>query len=263
MGWTIIVLLSVVQGATEFLPVSSSGHLWIVRFLFGHKPDLLFDLVVHVGTLAAVVVFFRTEIGMLFRSGAGRRTLALICLGSVPTAALGLGLKSFVENAVHGPVFIGLMLLITGLFLFIAGRTGGSTAVSDGESDWQINWKQALAIGVMQGFAVIPGISRSGITLSTGLLLGLGRNEAYRFAFLLSIPAVAGAFLLKAAELDTPAALVSPAMGAALVISAVVGLGALAVLKKIVMKSKLTAFTIYVWIIGFVLIGGALGGMWR
>ncbi|MDP7423051.1 MAG: undecaprenyl-diphosphate phosphatase, partial [bacterium] len=259
MSLVIVLLLSVVQGLTEFLPVSSSGHLWIIRWLSGHEPDLLFDVVVHVGTLLAVVVYFRRDIVSLVTTGSGRRTLALIALGSAPTAAIGLGLKPFVEEGRYGSLFIGCMLLMTGFALLIADRAAKPAVPdTDSENKWFLTWKMALIIGVVQGLTVIPGISRSGATIAAGLLLGLNRHEAYRFAFLLSIPAVSGAFLLKVLNLESITLLVNVSTVLAMTVSAVIGLGSLWILKKMIVKSgQLTYFSIYVWLVGGLLVAGS------
>ncbi len=201
------ILLGIVQGLTEFLPVSSSGHLVIFEHLLGLKePEILLDASLHLGTLFAVCIYFRSDLQKMFeelwsfvKPGAdGRPGLGphgsmavMVVVGSIPTAVIGLIFKDPLERLFGAVTIVGVMLLVTGLI------TGITKFISEDHEKWdRIKVWMALVIGVAQGFAIIPGISRSGTTIVCALLLGLRREIAGRFSFLLSIPAIVGAVAL-------------------------------------------------------------------
>ena len=233
--------------------------------MFGLKePELLFDVVVHFGTLVAVFIVFRHEIldlivealripGMLirresfFRAWRERtafRLLVLIVAGSVPTAFIGLWFKDFFESMFSSTVAVGFALMFTGLFLFLTrvvsahGRQVRGFGIGD-----------ALFIGLAQGLAITPGLSRSGLTISTGLFLGIDRDLAARYSFLLSIPAILGALVL---EISSPGAssFRTPELAAGFLAAMLSGLGALAILMSVVRRGKLHYFSYYCWIVG-------------
>jgi undecaprenyl-diphosphatase len=196
-----IALLSFVQGLTEFLPISSSAHLILTPLLFGYElQSLAFDVAVHLGTLFAVMLYFRQEIAaMLSALGASVKTTSLnapdarlawlIVLATLPIVLLGLPLKSLLEVLRQDDRLIALVIVATtigfGLLLWIADIRGTRS-----RNEHSLGWKDALLIGVFQVIAIIPGTSRSGITITAGLLLGLTRRAASRFSFLLSIPTI-------------------------------------------------------------------------
>lgn len=194
--------LAVLQGLTEFMPVSSSGHLVIIPAFLGWKePGLDFVVAVHLGTLVAVVAYYWQEWVRLLAgavawarsrhqpsASTAARTLGLLLLATVPAAAVGLTLAQPVEMLFNEPAFAAGALLVTGLLLFVADVRGTGTS---GET--ATSWKEALAVGIAQAVAVVPGISRSGATIATGCLVGLEREWATRFAFLLSVPVIIGA----------------------------------------------------------------------
>lgn len=202
-----IVLLSFVQGLTEFLPISSSAHLVLVPLLFGYElQSLAFDVAVHVGTLVAVMLYFRREIAAMFLallvSAKTRRIESpdaklawMIVLATIPVVLLGLPLKSLLEILREDDQLIALVIAGTtigfGLLLWIADLRGRRA-----RSELSLSWKDALLIGLFQAIAIIPGTSRSGITITAALLLGLTRKAASRFSFLISIPTIlmAGGF---------------------------------------------------------------------
>lgn len=230
-------LLGLIQGLTEFLPVSSSAHLTILGALSGIREEdaLAFFLVLHIGTLVALFAyFFRDLVDLALRSLKGEREAwrynLLILLTTLPTGIIGLSLKSLVERAVASPLVASLLLLVTAVFL-IATKWFREGELDSGE----ISWKLALLIGVAQGLAVFPGISRSGATITACLALGLRREAAFRYSFLASIPAILGAVLLDAKEMTGMADHMG---GGVLVIGASVaalsGYGALVLLKKTV-----------------------------
>ena len=208
MDWLQTLVLALLQGVTEFLPISSSAHLILVPVLLGW-PDqgLAFDVAVHVGTLLAVVVYFRAELtGMArawFASLAGRgldaegRLAWGVLLGTIPVGLAGLAFKDLVEGSLRGAAVIATTTVVFGLLLGLADRM----ARPDGRSEHQLTWRDVLLIGLAQAVALIPGTSRSGITMTAGLFLGLSREGAARFSFLLSIPVIVLAGGLEALEL--------------------------------------------------------------
>lgn len=247
-------LLGVIQGLTEFLPVSSSGHLVLGQRLLGlGQPELLFDVAVHVGTLLAVVVFFRRDLYLMLKglrpgdgeAKAGRRLLWLVIAGSVPTALMGFLLKDSFER-MFGSVFaVGVALILTGVFLALTRLAPAGT-----RGIGRMGTGRALLVGLAQGLAITPGISRSGATISAGLFLGLERDLAARFSFVLSIPAILGALLLQVSEIEPGASLaLSPLLIGALS-AALVGYLALKLLIRLLEKGRLHWFAPYCWGLG-------------
>ena len=262
------LLLGIVQGLTEFLPISSSGHLVLVQHLFGlHEAQLSFDVSVHVGTLAAVVIYFRKDIfnilmGLLAAikkadasgdtneaHGAQVRLAGLIIIGSIPTAAIGLILHGHADRLFTSPPLTGAMLLLTGGLLF-ATRPISREPSTAGRSLQELTLKDALLMGVTQGFAVIPGISRSGSTIAIGILTGIRHETAARFSFLLSIPAVTGAALLVLKDAIQQGDIHLPTCLLGGMIALVVGYAALALLVYLVQKGRLYLFAPYCWAVG-------------
>ena len=272
MNPTEAILLGIIQGLTEFLPVSSSGHLVLFQHLFGLKEaELFFDVCVHLGTLLAVIIVFRQEIKniifamMRLLSSRGPKKSALqkiesdpdlklallIVIGSIPTAVLGLMFHNIADRLFSSPFFTGLMLMVTGLLLWLTRRanTGAGGTNIEGFSR-----TKAFVIGIVQGLAIIPGISRSGSTISIGLLLGINRETAARYSFLLSIPAIVGAGLLslKDSLSETDPVIWLSLWGAAA--AALVGYTALKVLLGLVKKGHLHLFAPYCWLVGILAI---------
>jgi undecaprenyl-diphosphatase len=275
MSYTQAILLGIVQGLTEFLPISSSGHLVIVQHLFGlRQADLAFDVSVHLGTLMAVVAFFRKDIiGIIMDLLAFSRKLrstgpfgwqatlqahpharlaGLIVIGSIPTAVLGLFLKQFADRLFASPFIAGGMLLVTGTLLVTTRRPQqrAQQRPTDFRRLAQIRILDALMVGVSQGLAVMPGLSRSGTTITVAIHSGIHPEAAARFSFLLSIPAVAGAALLvlrEALAQNTfePATCLIGALAAL-----VVGYAALALLVFVINRGRLFAFAPYCWLAG-------------
>jgi len=195
------IVLGAVQGLTEFLPISSSGHLILVPRLFGW-PDqgLAFDAAIHLGTLAALVAYFRAEL-LAFVSGAlSRRLAALLLLGTVPAALAGLLLEGAVESRLRSPVVVAAATAFWGVVMGLADRGARPPSPGDREPLERVRIVEAVVIGCAQAVALVPGTSRSGITITAGLLAGLDRATAARFSFLLGIPITALAGLAKAAD---------------------------------------------------------------
>jgi undecaprenyl-diphosphatase len=266
------IILGIIQGLTEFLPVSSSGHLVLFQQLFGLKEaELFFDVCVHLGTLLAVMVVFRQEIKniilalmQLISSTGSKKTILqkiesdpdlkmalLIVIGSIPTAVLGFLFRGIADRLFASVFIVGLMLMVTGLLLWLT--RWAATRVEQPGAD-RLTPKNALIIGVVQGLAIIPGISRSGSTISIALLLGIRREMAARYSFLLSIPAIIGAGLLSFKEglSQTDQAIQISLLGA--LAAALVGYGALKSLLHVVKKGRLHLFAPYCWMAGILAI---------
>ena len=266
MDWIQALILGIVQGLTEFLPVSSSGHLVLLQNLFGLKaPELLFDVCVHVGTLIAVLAVFQREIRNILMSllriaslkrASGRwrvvydqneeiRIVALIIAGSIPTALLGLLFKDAVDTVFGSVGIVGWMLLVTGTVLWLTRKTAAS-----GRSLNKTAIRDALIIGLVQGLAIVPGISRSGSTIAVALFLGIDREIAGRFSFLLSIPAILGALVLSFDPAVSHSAIQTEVILLGIFVSAIVGYGALKMLLRLVKKGHIYRFAPYCWLIG-------------
>jgi len=249
------LLLGLVQGLTEFLPISSSGHLALAEQLFGvHKPGIVFDIFVHFGTLLSVVWVFRQRILRLvlapLRGGEDLRLLGMLIVGSIPTGILGLALDSAAEAAFVRSWAVGLGLLVTAGVLLIAERLRDT---SHSKSLGQLTWRDALWIGLAQGIAVLPGISRSGSTIAMGLLVGLRRTDAAEFSFLLFIPAILGATALKLAEALSDPGAHSALWGSYLggtIAAFLSGIIAIHFLMRFLRERRLTPFAVYCAILG-------------
>lgn len=185
------IISGIVQGVTEFLPISSSAHLVILHKLIGlERPQIFFDIFLHLGTLLAIfIVFWNDMLDMLTTK---KRTGLFVLIGTLATAFFVLIFGRWIEGAFGNVKVVGAMLVVTGAWLILSNFIRFGTGPLSGA--------KAVLIGLIQGLAALPGISRSGVTISTGLFLGLDPKSAARFSFLLSIPAIIGAFLLKIAR---------------------------------------------------------------
>ncbi len=245
-------LLGLVQGLTEFLPVSSSGHLVLVNHLLGIiDKSIVFEIAVHLGTLVAVLVYFRRDLIMVihdfFKGGPGRRVGWMIVAASVPTAIIGFGLGDFFESMFEAPRYASVGLLFTSMILFAAERVRQGKRELTG-----IRVLDALIIGTLQGLAIMPGVSRSGSTIAAGLFVGLDRDTAARFSFLLAIPAILGAFVLHAKDfVALPSEMVMPSIIGS-VIAMVSGYFAIELLMRIIRSSKLYVFVAYTLVLGVI-----------
>ncbi|MCP4629623.1 MAG: undecaprenyl-diphosphate phosphatase [bacterium] len=269
------IILGIIQGLTEFLPVSSSGHLVIFQHLFGFKEqELFFDVCVHLGTLLAVIIVFRQEIRELMRAlghllwlvfvkdahfeeifeNSEFKMLLLVFFGFFPTAILGVVFHEIGQQLFSSVLIVGLMLTITGGLLWQTRRVAGP---GGGLESFSI--RTALIIGLVQGLAIMPGISRSGSTIALGLFLGLNRELSARYSFMLAIPAILGAGILSIhglsadANVDYKIALIGAG------VSFVVGYFALVSLLHLVKTAKFYLFAPYCWAAGV----AALYLIWR
>ncbi|MFQ5900547.1 MAG: undecaprenyl-diphosphate phosphatase [Thermodesulfobacteriota bacterium] len=250
------IFLGLLQGVTEFLPVSSSGHLVIAQHLMkGFKqPGVLFDVMLHVGTLGAVLIYFRRDIysiaGSFFhkassRDKKSRRLALLIIIGTFPTALIALSFKDIFEQLFTSVSIAGVMLIITGCLLFATewikdpARKEGDLTIID-----------AVIIGIAQGIAIIPGISRSGSTIATGIFRKIDSVVAARFSFLLSIPAVLGAIFLEAKKFNQLATQDIGVYILGMLTAGLSGLLAITFLMKIIAKGRLKFFSYYCFALG-------------
>ncbi len=269
------VILGALQGVTEFLPVSSSGHLVLGQYFFGiTEPTLFFDVSLHVGTLAAVcLVFYRDILSILnalwrfvfkrtpdknhsqnFNDETYVRFALMIIIGSVPTAVIGLVFKKYTDILFSSILLVGCMLMVTGTLLWFTRKS-----LNRQEAKGIVSVKQALFIGVCQGLAILPGISRSGSTIAAGLFSGVERETAAKFSFLLSIPAIFGAELLSLKDLaGTTGIVLEPATVYGTLAAFVVGYAALMILMGIVRQGRLHLFSPYCWAVGVAAIAAGL-----
>lgn len=254
------VVLGLVQGLGEFLPISSSAHLVLVPWLFRwHDPGLAFDVALHLGTLVAVVAFFWRDWLNLFlgacrgsRTGEGRLFWYLV-LASLPGAAMGYLLEDHAETIFRTPELIAVMLILMGIVLYWADRRGRKkTDVG------RVTLGQSLLIGFSQALAIIPGVSRSGITMTTGLLTGLTREGAARFSFLLSVPIIFGAGVVKVPELLARPGMFSTAFLVGVVVSALSGVASIGFLLRYVQTKNYLPFVWYRFLLGVVVLLVAL-----
>ncbi|MCL4439777.1 MAG: undecaprenyl-diphosphate phosphatase [Firmicutes bacterium] len=245
------VILGLVQGLTEFLPISSSGHLVLLQKLLGVKGAVLtFDVLVHFGTLAAVLAVFWQDIVSLLRRPWQKLGL-LIIVATIPTGIIGLSLKDFFERLFESGKTLGLEFIVTGLVIWFADRVRQR---SKGIND--ISYFDAAFVGVMQGIAILPAVSRSGLTIAGSLFRGIDRETAAKFSFLVSIPAILGATLLDLKDVLGQG--VPPGMGLPFVIGPVVaaisGYWAIKYMIKVLQKGSMKGFAYYVWILGVLVI---------
>jgi len=254
------LLLGLIQGLTEFLPVSSSGHLAITQhFMPGFsQPGVLFDVMLHLGTMVAVVIYFRQDLRRLLLSPLpggsrdARKTLGLIILASIPTGLIGLSFKDFFESQFSNLTAVAGMLLVTGTLLFVAERLRRSRP--QGRLEKELSVSDALVVGCAQGLAVMPGISRSGSTIATLLLKGVDGETAARFSFLMALPAVFGATLLQLRHLEELPAGQLPAYLAGTLVAFAVGYAAIHLLLAVVRRQRLIWFAGYCWLVGVALL---------
>ncbi|NYE57063.1 undecaprenyl-diphosphate phosphatase [Carboxydothermus ferrireducens] len=243
------LILGLVQGLTEYLPVSSSGHLVLLQKIFGLKENvLLFDILVHLGTLVPLLIIFRDEIWAIIKKPWGRLPL-LIIAGTVPTALIGLGFKDFFERLFVSGSTLGIEFIITGLILWLAERQKSGRKNLE-----KTTFLDAIFVGVAQGLAILPAISRSGLTISGALIRGLNREWAAKFSFLLSIPAILGAAVLDLKNfVEQNANLAGIDLMPFIVgffAAMLSGYFAVKFMLEILRKGKLTWFSYYVWILG-------------
>ena len=281
------IFMGFIQGLTEFLPVSSSGHLAIFKNIFQINTDtgILFDVLLHLGTLVAVFIVYYKDIFKMITEGVGlvidacynlgvlfqnkikkkdliyRRVIKngyrkfdmLIIISTIPTAIIGFVAQDLVEAASEILVIPGICLIITAILLFISDRVPGGS-----KTPKQVTYTNAFGIGICQGLATMPGLSRSGTTITACVLSGFDRNFAVKYSFIMSIPAILGAAVLQLKDIGS-VKVAAPEVGYYIVgmaVAAIVGYICIKTLLVIVRKKKFTYFAIYCLLIGVLSIGG-------
>jgi undecaprenyl-diphosphatase len=245
-------ILGLVQGLGEFLPISSSAHLVIVPWLFNWEdPGLTFDIALHIGTLIAVAIYFWKDWLQLItkgvtdaRSREGRLFWYLV-LATIPGAMIGLLLEKKAETSFRNPVLIAIMLIALGIVLYWVDRKSAKKIEAE-----NISLKTSFLIGLSQALAIIPGVSRSGITMTTGLFLGLTREGAARFSFLLSAPIIFGAAIVKVPHIIANPAVITTNFIVGMVVSCVTGIASIGFLLHYVQTKKFLPFAWYRFILG-------------
>jgi undecaprenyl-diphosphatase len=255
-------LLGLIQGITEFLPISSSGHLVLGQYFLGLQNDggITYEIVVHFGSLVSITVYYRKEVLELLRSGIGmlikpgifltpssmtkdQQLVGFILISMIPALLVGLLLKSTIEGAFESPVWVSAMLLVTGVLLlstkFVKKGSGG------------VGLKHAVGMGLAQAVAILPGISRSGSTIAIGQHLGLNREECARFSFLMVLPVIAGAMILELGDIGSSGMSVDvPVLVTGFLTSAISGYFALSFLIHVIKKFGIQWFAVYCFGLG-------------
>ncbi|MGN0733629.1 MAG: undecaprenyl-diphosphate phosphatase [Emergencia sp.] len=265
------IILGLVQGLAEFLPISSSGHLALLQGLFGIEGEsvLLFAVLLHVGTLVSVFVCYWRDIwelivelcitvkdictgkGLRLKERPVRKLGVMIIVATIPTGIIGVLFNDIFEGMYSSFIAIGIGFIVTGVLMFLAERMGSANRGIE-----HMNFRNALFIGTLQGVAICPGVSRSGSTLIGGLTTGLKREFAVKFAFLISIPSILGSVVMEvpdAVREGLDPGTIGPVI-AGMVIAAVSGIIAIKSMIKIVSDKKLSYFSYYVWVLGIITI---------
>ncbi|MFH1701396.1 MAG: undecaprenyl-diphosphatase UppP [Candidatus Zixiibacteriota bacterium] len=250
-----VLILGTIQGLTEFLPISSSGHLVISQYLLGIKaPGVSLEIWLHFGTLIAVLVYYFRRLLEIAKALIGRsenrdenlRLLMAIIIGTTPAAVIGLSFKSSIEAAFGSPSFVSAMLVVTGVILLLSGLARNKNL--------QINMPRGLGIGMAQALAILPGLSRSGSTITCAMLLGVKPKQAAEFSFLLAIPAIGGAFVLDLISSDI-SVWSGNELGLFLIgalVSFVIGLLSIHYLLKLIARGKFYIFGFYCFAAGII-----------
>ncbi|MCL2832601.1 MAG: undecaprenyl-diphosphate phosphatase [Treponema sp.] len=259
------LILGVVQGITEFLPVSSSGHLVLLQKIFGiGEPALLFDILVHTATLIAVCVVLWKDIWDILKKIIQPLTLYII-IATIPAVIAALVFRKQINGVFSSTSLLGFFFLVTSALLVCSelfSRKAAKTAADNktAVTEKKMKWLDALIIGIFQAVAIVPGISRSGATLSAGLFRGLKRDFAVRFAFLLSIPAILGALVLQVKDIGK----ITESIGAlplavGFIAAAVTGFFSVKIMLKIVRERSLFGFAVYTCVLGLIVIIDSFG----
>ena len=269
------IILGLIQGLAEFLPISSSGHLALLQYFFGISGEnvLSFTVLLHLGTLFSVFFIYWKDIVELVKelfatirdicTGKGPRINAtptrrmgfMIIVATIPTALIGLLFEDYFESLYTSLVGICLGLIFTGIILLVAERTG-----KQDKDIMTLKFRHAVFVGIMQGIAICPGVSRSGSTLFGSLITGLDRATAVKFAFLISIPSILGSVILEAPDAfagGVDMGLIGP-MIAGVVVAAISGIVAIKAMIRVVTGKKLIGFSIYVWLVAAAVLGYVL-----
>lgn len=260
MSYSHAVLLALLQALTEFLPVSSSGHLILAQRMLGsgEEVDILFDVLLHLGTATAVLLYLRREVATLLSclfsssaagsqtvfAGSERRAVGYILLANLPTGILGLLMMRYLVDFVTRADVVGFMLMVTGTLLWLGRRQ------RDGRPMAEMQPRDALVIGLVQGFAVLPGISRSGSTITAGILLGVERDLAARFSLLISVPVILAASILELTRVVNPGSIPVGPYVAGMLVAGVAGYLAIDLILRLVRGHRFYLFAFYLWPVG-------------
>ncbi len=269
------IILGIIQGITEWLPVSSSGHLVIAQETMDVEAPIFFDVMVHLGTLFVVLWVFRKEVknviiaffsiirdlikGVPFKKATEepeRRLCLMVIIGTIPTGLIGLIFKEPLESMYTNLLAVGIALCFTGVYLFLTKLIKPKHPI---HTPREMSWKDAILIGIMQGVAIIPGVSRSGTTIATGLFAGLDKDLVTRYSFLLFIPAILGAVILQSGDVvsgDVEIDWLTTIVG--MVTAMIVGYFAIQLLLKVIRSQKLYMFSYYCVALGLIVIGYSL-----
>jgi len=246
-----IIVLGIVQGLTEWLPISSSGHLVLMQEFFQTEQPLVFDVMLHAGTLVVILVVFRQEIINILKAITKRdfasedgKLAPFIIVGTIPTAALGYIFHDQIQSLFSNLFAVSIALLFTGALLYISEIK---------ENNKPLSFTDSLFIALAQAVSLIPGVSRSGTTISTGLLRGVEKEKVFKYSFLLAVPAIFGATVFEAKDAVIQGVDMLPMLFGAF-ISMIVGYAALKALQKIVMQRKFRYFAYYCWAAGLIVI---------
>lgn len=275
MTYTNAIILGIVQGLAEFLPISSSGHLALLQHFFHVEADkvLMFTVLLHIGTLLSVFIMYWRDIWELIKEffitiadlvrGRGlrlqerpvRKLGVMIIVATIPTALMGFLLNDFFESLNSILWAIGIGWIFTGFILYFSEKMGRANRDLK-----HMNFRNAIFIGIMQGIAICPGVSRSGSTMVGGLVTGFKREFAVKFAFLISIPSILGAAVLEVPEAmkATTEGLAAGPLIVGMIVSAVCGILAIKLMIKVVIAQKLKYFSYYVWVLGALTVGYGL-----
>lgn len=247
------IFLAIIQGLSEFLPISSSGHLVLVPHLLGW-PDqgLAFDVAVHVGTLFAVVVYFRRELAAMARAWFGSfaggeltpdaRLAWCVLIGTIPVGVVGLAFGGLIEEKLRSPLAVATLLAAFGALMWLADRFGRKV-----RDEYSVGWRDAVLIGCAQALALMPGTSRSGVTMTMGRALGMTREAAARFSFLLAVPGIgmAGAYEFLKLVTSEDRSVDWGVTGLAVLVAAVTGYLCIAWLLRVISRIGLAPFALY------------------
>lgn len=266
------IIIGIVQGLTEFLPVSSSAHLIFIQNILGVESSLAFDTFLHLGSLLAVLIYFRADIYKMIRawllsigdilqhrfregfySDPYKRLAWYVILATIPVGIAGVFLESHVDALFAGALYVpGFFLFVTGTILYLSQR------MASGQIDMShMGWFQSLFMGLGQACAIMPGLSRSGTTIAAGLVVGLDKEFAAKFSFILSIPAILGAAVFQLKDLSGGSVEIGACI-AGFVVAVISGYLAISVLLKIVREKSLDIFAYYCWIVGLIVLIGSL-----
>jgi undecaprenyl-diphosphatase len=243
------IILGIVQGITEWLPISSSGHLVLIQHFFKMESPIIFDVMLHLGTLFVLFIFFRKQlidlaIGLLKREKKALRMALLIIIATIPTALFGLLFKDFLESLFSNMLFTGIGFLITAVWLFASKYPK--------KKDKEIGYFHSFIIGCSQAISIVPSISRSGATIATSLLLGIKKEEAAEFSFIISIPAILGAAILTLKDVTVFPYMLPTIIGT--ITAGIVGYLSLNFLMSIIKKDRFSWFAWYCLAIGIIVL---------